>query len=229
MYLWCFGRAAIPVTLMTKRYVWGLLLVATAGFASSERLLPPDASVAGHSQSDLSQMWWQWAGSFESDDSPVFDRSGANCGLKQSGRVWFLAGTYGSSRVRRTCTVPRGRYLFFPLINYIVMPCSADAPCEKRPPCNDLVETAQDATDGPSLLILEIDGKRYSGLEQHRQATAGCFDPAALTPSAGAAFPSASNGYYALLAPLPPGAHVINFGGILPSLSQAVTYQLTVQ
>ena len=214
---------------MKKRYVLSLLLVATTCVASSEQLLPPNASVAGHSQSDLSRIWWQWAGSFQSEDSPVFDRSGAKCGLKQSGRVWFLAGTYGSRRVQRTCTVPRGRYLFFPLINYIVMPCSGDAPCETRPPCDMVIETARDATDGPSLLILEIDGKRYSGLEQHRQATAGCFDPAALTPTAGAAFPSASNGYYVLLAPLSPGAHVVNFGGILPSLSQAVTYQLTVQ
>lgn len=214
---------------MRKRFALGLLLVAATGVASSEQLLPPNAQIDGHSQSDLSRIWWQWAGSFESEDSPIFDRSGTNCGLKQNGQVWFLAGTYGSARVQRTCTVPRGRYLFFPLINYIVTPCSGDAPCAARPSCTDVSDTAREMTDNPSLLILEIDGKRYSGLERHRQATVGCFDLAALTSAAGAAFPSASNGYYALLAPLSPGAHVINFGGILPSLALAVTYRLIVQ
>jgi hypothetical protein len=42
-------------------------------------------------------------------------------------------------------------------------------------------------------------------------------------------FPSAANGYYVMLRPLSPGKHVINFGGVLPSLSQAVTYTVQVQ
>ena len=42
-------------------------------------------------------------------------------GHSQSGPVWFLADTYGTKRTIRTCTVPRGKHLFFPLINYVVM------------------------------------------------------------------------------------------------------------
>ncbi len=41
--------------------------------------------------------------------------------------------------------------------------------------------------------------------------------------------PSAANGYYVMLNPLPPGKHEINFGGILPDMAQAVTYTLIVE
>ena len=42
-------------------------------------------------------------------------------------------------------------------------------------------------------------------------------------------FPSAANGYYVMLRPLSPGKHVLNFGGVLSEMSQAVTYTLTVE
>jgi hypothetical protein len=42
-------------------------------------------------------------------------------------------------------------------------------------------------------------------------------------------FPSAANGYYVMLKPLAPGKHVLNFGGRLPGMSQAVTYTLEVE
>src|SRR5437762_1456121 len=84
--------------------------------------VPPGERVADTSQADWSKAWWQWAGSFDRADSPVADRTGTSCHLKQSGPVWFLAGTYGTRRTIRTCTIPRDKYLFFPLINYVVMP-----------------------------------------------------------------------------------------------------------
>lgn len=43
------------------------------------------------------------------------------------------------------------------------------------------------------------------------------------------AYPSAANGYYVMVNPLPPGKHEINFGGILPDMAQAVTYTLIVE
>src|SRR5690348_4878465 len=98
-----------------------LVLGLGAGVApAADYLLPAAEKVAGKSQEAWSKAWWQWAGSFEQHDSPVADRSGASCGRKQSGQVWFLAGTYGSARTLRRCTVPAGKYLFFPLVNNIV-------------------------------------------------------------------------------------------------------------
>ena len=201
-------------------------LLAFAAFAQTELLISPTEPVEGASQADWSRAWWQWAASFDHADSPIADRSGKNCHLKQSGAVWFLAGTYGTQRTIRTCTVPRGKYLFFPLINYVVTPRTADT-CTSC--CAPYTEKAKAITDQPLSLILELDGRRIEDLAQHRQVTAECFDLGALAEPKHRVFPSAANGYYVMLKPLSPGKHVLNFGGMLPGFSQAITYTLLVE
>lgn len=199
-------------------------LVST-GATQDTIVVPPKQAVANISQSDWSRLWWQWAGSFDASDSPVGDRTGSNCGLKQKGPVWFLAGTYGTARTKRSCTVPRGKYIFFPLINYVVMPQREACPsC-----CGSYAETAKAITDHPSYLVLEVDGHRVEHLASYRQATAQCFDMGSLASPPYRVFPSAANGYYVMLRPLARGKHVLNFGGVLPDISQAVTYTLLVK
>ena len=107
-----------------------VLLLPASGFAQHSYLLPPDAIVANRSQEDWSSVWWQWAASFERAESPVADETGERCAGHQSGDVWFLAGTYETKRTFRTCRVPRDRHLFFPLINYVVMPNRTPVSCE---------------------------------------------------------------------------------------------------
>lgn len=80
-----------------------------------------------------------------------------------------------------------------------------------------------------SALLLEIDGRQEPNLDRHRQASPACFDMAVQANSSFRVFPSAANGYYVMLAPLSPGKHVLNFGGVLPGLAQAVTYTLNVE
>lgn len=208
--------------------VWtaAALLVVAPCRAQTSLLVPPDENVADRSQAEWSKAWWQWAGSFEQVDSPVADRTGRNCQLKQNGTVWFLAGTYGTQRTIRTCTVPRDKYLFFPLINYVVMP-NAARPCASC--CASFANTAKSITDGPLTLILDVDDQRIEGLERYRQATNECFDMGALAEPKYHIFPSAANGYYVMMRPLTPGKHVLNFGGVLPGMSQAVTYTLIVK
>jgi hypothetical protein len=187
-------------------------------------LVPASEPIHGRSQAAWSLSWWQWAGSFDYDDSPIADRTGAMCDRKQSGAVWFLAGTYGTHRTVRTCRVPRGKYLFFPLINYVVMP-----PYERGLSCEAAQHLAASMTEEVSALVLEVDGVPIKGLASHRQATAGCFDMGALAQPRTRVYPSAANGYYVMLRPLSPGKHELNFGGALPSMLQAVTYTLVVE
>lgn len=187
-------------------------------------LVAPSEVVAGHSQADWSRIWWQWARSFDDDESPIADKTGEHCGLKQAGPVWFLAGTYGTRRTIRTCTVPAGKYLFFPLINYVVFP---NCDCDEKPTCEQVTNSVRATTDDASSLVLELDGKVIKSLERHRQASPHCFDLAART--GGGLSPAASNGYYVMLRPLSRGTHSLNFGGILPGMSQAVTYKLRVE
>jgi hypothetical protein len=202
-----------------------LAMPGLARSAELEAIIPPKAQVAGKSQADWSMAWWQWAASFDSAESPVADRTGENCHLKQDGPVWFLAGTYGTKRTVRTCTIPRGKYLFFPLINYVYFLADPASP----PTCASVTLSAQRATDNPSLLVLNLDGADGTELSQYRQATSPCFNLAALADPPAPLFPSAANGYYVMLRPLPPGKHELNFGGILPNMSQAVTYRLVVK
>lgn len=185
-------------------------------------LVAPSEKIAGRSQADWSRAWWEWAGSFADYESPIADKKGTRCQQKQSGPVWFLAGTYGTHRTIRSCTVPAGKYLFFPLINYVVFPNATHSIT-----CEDAKATAADTTDDVASLVLELDGRLFKNLEAHRQPTKECFDLAAL--AGGGVKPSAANGYYIMLRPLSRGTHTLNFGGILPGMSQAVTYTLHVQ
>lgn len=126
-----------------------------------------------------SPRWWQWADSFEYPDSPVSDSTGERCGAGQEGPVWFLAGTYGSAHVRRTCHVPAGKHLLFPLINYIVMPRTCN--CTS---CDDVRATAKEMTDSAMGLFAELDRRAMKNLEQHRVASPpACFNMAGRIPN----------------------------------------------
>ena len=206
---------------------WIAAAFLSTAVAQTSIVVSPSEDVAGTSQAAWSKAWWQWAGSFQQAESPVADRTGINCHLKQKGPVWFLAGTYGTARTIRTCRVPRDKFLFFPLINYVVMP-SGQAGCNMLC-CSSFAQTAKSITDGPSNLVLEIDGRRIDDLARYRQATTECFDMGELAQPAYRVFPSAANGYYVMLRPLSPGKHMLNFGGMLPGMSQAVTYTLIVE
>lgn len=201
-----------------------LLLTGAAAQAQDGALLPPDAAVGGRGQANWSQVWWQWAGSFEHDVSPVADASGFYCASRQSGEVWFLAGSFGTQRTIRRCVVPRGKHLFFPLLTFVVFPQPG-----RDTTCMSAMAQAAAQTDKPSALILELDGRRFEGLDAHRQATIGCFDLGALMTKPQKIAPSAANGYYVMLRPLTPGTHTLNFGGVLPDQIQAVTYTITVE
>lgn len=195
-----------------------LLFASTRVSAQTEPLIPVDEPIVGATQAEWSVRWWQWAFSFERVRSPISDRTGAMCAGRQSGDIWFLAGTYETRRTERTCTVPSGKVIFFPLINYVTFRGEGT-----KENCLSLAARAANLTNHPSALILEVDGRRYSALESHRLATS-CFS---LVP--GQEADAVANGYYVALRPLTKGRHVINFGGVLPDMIQAVTYVLTVE
>ncbi|MFG6457476.1 hypothetical protein [Roseateles sp. BYS96W] len=195
-----------------------LLAAARPALAQAAPLIPPTKPVAGVAQEEWSKRWWRWALSFDDEDSPVADRDGRYCASGQEGAVWFLAGTYGSARTIRSCHVPAGKTLFFPLINYItVEPDDADESCVS------LKQRAARLVPAPDALLLEVNGKRFAGLEAHRQVTRRCFHLSDDDDTL-----AAGNGFYVALGPLKKGRYTLNFGGILPGMSQAVTYTLNV-
>jgi hypothetical protein len=205
--------------------LWSAILVTSMSLGAQESaLISSNEKIGGKTQLELSVQWWQWAASFEQNESPVADRTGAQCANGQRGDIWFLAGTYGTKRTIRTCRVPYGKTLFFPLINYVVMPSESGSTN-----CKLVTIDAERITDKPSLLVLNINGQHFSNLQSHRLATRSCFDVGALTKEKQRIFPSAGNGYYVAIRPLPKGTHTVEFGGVLPSMIQAVSYTLIVE
>ena len=67
----------------------------------------------------LTPEWWQWALSIPSIVNPQTDPTGDNAVVGQRGPIWFLAGVFGSGPASRSCFVPQGTALFFPVINAI--------------------------------------------------------------------------------------------------------------
>src|SRR5438874_7424155 len=73
---------------------------------------PPNVLPAG---SRLAAAWWEWVFSLPVTASPQFDT--ADCSAGQSGPVWFLGGTFFGGTITRTCTIPAGKTLVFPVAN----------------------------------------------------------------------------------------------------------------
>jgi hypothetical protein len=180
--------------------------------AAAKLATPVAGSMASKGTPKLAAEWWQWAMSAADDESPVIDQTGAHCAFGQRGATWFLAGGYGTSKIRRTCTVPAGRSLFFPLVNMAYYPRQGIETIT----CADTKAGAALNNDTALDLFAELDGVAVTDLKQYRVRSSKCFNifarvPAALKPYN--AFPSATDGFWLLLKPLPAGRHTLKFGG----------------
>jgi len=163
-----FSRSVIAVTVV----VVGLITAGTIPRArADEQIIPVNANAYGNTYGEWSARWWQWLLSIPMATNPNFDTTGANCAQKQAGPVWFLAGTFvGGSAVTRSCTVPAGKALFFPILNSIFGAGAGD--CDPTNPgvlCNlaDL-RVAIAATLDSVTLTASIDDQPLENLRQQR-------------------------------------------------------------
>jgi hypothetical protein len=106
----------------------------------------------------LSAEWWQWTLSFPEAESPQLDATGERCTVGQRGSVWFLVGNFGGTTTR-SCTIPKGKTLFFPVINSV----NVDTPnvcgqSSARIPVPDLRASSAAFVDGATSLSVEVDG-----------------------------------------------------------------------
>jgi len=122
---------------------------------------------------ELSAEWWQWAVSIPTSANPLTDTTGTDCLVGQRGATWFLAGVLGTppgGTVTRTCSIPQGRMLFFPIINAV----SINTPNV----CGSINESAAQLRadiapiiDGASKLSLTVDNKEVKILLQRVKST----------------------------------------------------------
>jgi hypothetical protein len=166
-------------------------------------VIMPISRVFAQSFEQLSAEWWQWALSIPASVNPQTDTTGEDAIVGQHGPVWFLAGKFGGGTATRTCSVPEGTQLFFPVMNGI----SINVPnvC------------GQDKKD---LTVSQV----------HADAATQIAGAANLSVPAGIFSPGAGDGFYVLLDPLKKGKHTLHFNAEMPAgkLNQDGTYNLTV-
>jgi hypothetical protein len=188
--------------------------------------------------------WLRWANAQPWLDGAIADTTGEKCGLDQAGPVWYLAGTSGGPTVRE-CDVPLGKKLFFPLVNrWCVFPDEFYENDEQIASDIELIKQYFFDFEHENLcsLTLRIDGQEVRpDLESlDEDFYIQVLEPFELdlhdehwAPDAfeGGIMPAIGAGHYALVQPLTPGDHVIEFGGGICGeypFSTSVTYLLHV-
>ncbi|HEY5799626.1 MAG TPA: hypothetical protein VIT92_05365, partial [Burkholderiaceae bacterium] len=183
-----------------------LLATLTAGCCATAAATPPIAPNGTHVA-----RWWQWAlGTPNLIES--LDQGGTRCRVGQSGDIWFLAGSFNSGQVRRTCYIPQGKTLFFPLITMSYWP-DEPGPAET---CARSIARAGFNNDTATGLHASIDGKPLPAAALRRIGTQQCFtvvDRATPSKAANVHDMAAADGYWVMLPPLPKGRYTLRFGG----------------
>ncbi len=191
---------------------------------------------------DLSAQWWQWSVSIPTAVNPNLDATGADCMVGQREDVWFLAGTFGGGTATRSCSVPDGVSLFFPIANSINVNtpnvCGQDS---QNIPVKVLRELSADFIRGVTQLQAELDGRAISlqrirsdvfeiALPENNIFDAPCISAGLGNVPAGIYSPGVDEGFYAFLNRLTPGNHTVHFHAENQSQGFAldVTYHLTV-
>jgi hypothetical protein len=200
------------------------------------------------SYADLGAEWWQWALQAPAANSPLLDISGEYCSVGQQGPVWFLAGTLGGGApVVRTCQVPNGKAIFFPVINAAYFAFPSDPPDERT--AESVRSTAQGLCDRNSIrdVSVTIDGVEVSSpVEYYTSAEQSPIfqvqlptDNPFISGTPLMLSPSAHQGFYIYVKPLEPGQHTVEWtatwdcdfdadGEFESTSSETIFYYLTV-
>jgi hypothetical protein len=213
----------------------GAALKSKPGFA----VLGPEGRLLGKTYDQWSTEWWQWYYGAHASTHPVLDKTGEFCGVDQHERVFFLAGTYDGT-VSRTCTIPHGKPVFFPIINLGADNCGV-------PPADQLtkaqlIAAEQAFPDHVTGAEVDIDGQMLGA--DKTQLSPYLIDVTQFSyvvpphdniyqhfgvDFSGRCSPSFSGGYYVMLA-LTPGDHLLHFAGSLDSgYALDTTYTLHVE
>jgi hypothetical protein len=188
------------------------------------------ASASG-TAAELAAAWWEWALEKPAATNPLVGSytGGEQCNGQPlsdtQGKKWFLGGSLAQDPVVRTCTMPVGTQLFFPIVNLVIFPDPGETEEHLRAQANrDL-----DAQLAGATVEVTVDGKNVNPKRRVR-AISSLFE---VTVPAGGLVPAGeyqllAAGLWATLPPLPPGEHTIHFEITGGSFDQDVTYHLTV-
>lgn len=193
------------------------------------KVIPSQARPYGKTYGQWGAQWWVWASTIlPLEQNPIVDPTGEFCTAGQSGPVFFLAGTFGDPATR-TCTVPAGKALFFPIVNAM---CWAPEDVEafgSLKACTDFYMSHV------TVLEAEVNGIALADLPRYRAASPDFTLPAPNIFGLDGPRTSRSDGFWLMLAPLSAGGHQVHFRGVLDfpewefTFEVDATYHLTVE
>ncbi len=211
--------------------------------------VPQDNAVRRALYEEAVEGWTTWVLEIpHSTSSPISDPDGSRCATDQSGAVWNLAGTFGGD-VTRTCTVPRGKYLFFPLVNRWRVRRNVDVNDPAEQAALTAVAEPYFAANRAATcaLTLKLDGEDLVSDELEEldeELYVDVLDPfvpdinddnwASQFGAPGGPTLTVADGHFALLRPLSPGEHTLEFGGSLCDEGEvffetSATYTITIE
>ncbi len=226
-----FGALVVALSLAsTSHYAW---TQSQATNSNSPAIFPPNSQPYGLSYGEWTAKWWQWADSIPTENNPQYDETGEDCAQaqNQTSPVWFLAGTQGGL-VERTCTIPAGKAILFPVVNNVNIRAASETD-------EELLAGAKSSTDSVTTLEASIDGVALQDLWSYR-IQSPFFDVTLPDDNvfgiSGGTYRGVADGYWVFLEPLPPGQHEIRFHGVMGNptaasivnFETAVTYKLTI-
>jgi hypothetical protein len=197
----------------------------------------PNENPYGKTYSDWAADWWQWALSQPIATNPLVDTTGVLCAQGQFGKVWFLAGVFSLTGgvpppVHRTCAVPAGKALLFPVLNSLQIAQKSDSPQQQT--LEFLRTQVSSSVVGVSNLTATIDGCSVQDIMQYLEKSTpftkvlpddniyNISRPLSLGMGV-------DEGWYLVVKPLAAGKnHTIQFGGSVPGFSLDITYDIIV-
>jgi hypothetical protein len=206
------------VLLVAMVFIFGFIMIgaisapSVGAWGCHSQILPMQKEYYGKTYSELAVKWWQWALGTPASINPLFDATGEFCDAGQKGPVWFLASTLGysdeSNPVERTCAMPYGRALFFPIINSVYLMGVGETEAEQRSKIDCRI---------PKELFAEIDGVPVKNLYQYYEHSPTFDIQLPDDPIFGPDYasllltPNVDAGYYLLVWPLSPGMHKVHW------------------
>jgi hypothetical protein len=205
---------------------------------SQASVIRPTESVAGFTQSQLADQWWQWAFSYPDGANPVQDTTGALSHLGNQGAYFFLAGAFTTDPVVRSVTVGPNQVLFFPLINVVSWaPTFGETYDEVRLDAETFLGDVSElrlALNGNPLPLPPPTTSLFDYRQTSPEFFSLVFPPDNVAGFDPGTYDAVSVGYWVALGPLAPGNYTLSFGGATElgfgegPFSQNITYNLTV-
>ena len=224
--LYYFNRLLIITAVIGYILLTMIFSGSKASFADSINpgVFALDSKPYGISYEDWTIKFWQWLLPIPEDRNPMTDTTGEHCGERQNSTfpVFFLVFSGGGSAVR-TCDVPAGKAILVP-IN--VVECSyAEFPGAKTE--EELHTCAEEDESSNPGLFLSVDGREFKNLEKYR-VHSRAFNVSFAENNVFATTPgptrAVSDGYWAILEPLSPGKHDIQFKASLTNPTTGILF-----